>query len=326
MKRLELYVGKNGHYADIKSAIEAVPYHTPASIYIAQGIYTEKLFIDKKDIEIIGEGADETIISIAEGANTILEDGKKRGTFRTYTVFAGGESVVLKNLSIKNEAGDGRKVGQSIALYADADRLYGENIILDSYQDTLFIAPLPEKEREVGGFFGPRVYNERKMSRVYLRDSTIIGDIDFIFGGGDALFEHCILHSRNRGEEINGYVAAPSTEKESIGFVFADCKFVSQEGVAKESVYLARAWREYAKASFINCSYGEHIHREGFIAWNGKGEVDALASYQEYISDARQYRALSRRGSKPMNEQEACMRIEAIRRYFMDFMMLQPVD
>lgn len=318
MKRLELYVGKNGHYADIKSAIEAVPYHTPASIYIAQGIYTEKLFIDKKDIEIIGEGADKTIISISEGANTILEDGKKRGTFRTYTVFAGGERVVLKNLSIKNEAGDGRKVGQSIALYADADRLYGENIILDSHQDTLFIAPLPEKEREVGGFFGPRVYNERKMSRVYLRDSTITGDIDFIFGGGDALFENCILYSRDRGEEINGYVAAPSTDKDNLGFIFANCKFVSQEGIAKESVYLARAWREYAKACFINCTYGEHIHREGFIAWKGKGYADSKALYEEYTDDSTMKELLQKRAfpAKQISKEEAMIRIGELRKCF----------
>lgn len=318
MKRLELYVGKNGHYTDIKSAIEAVPYHTPASIYIAQGIYTEKLFIDKKDIELIGEGADKTIISIAEGANEILADHKKRGTFRTYTVFAGGESVILKNLSIKNEAGDGRKVGQSIALYADADRLYGENIILDAHQDTLFIAPLPEKEREVGGFFGPRVYNERKMSRVYLRDSTITGDIDFIFGGGDALFENCILYSRDRGEEINGYVAAPSTDKDNLGFVFASCKFVSQEGIAKESVYLARAWREYAKACFINCTYGEHIHCEGFIAWKGKGYADSKALYEEYTDDSTMKELLQKRAfpAKQISKEEAMIRIGELRKCF----------
>ena len=36
-------------------------------------------------------------------------------------------------------------------------------------------------------------------------------------------------------------------------------KAVSEDGVADESIYLARPWRDYGLAVFENCTYGQHI-------------------------------------------------------------------
>ncbi len=279
---LELIVGHSGYYDfySIQEALDQVPYGTQALVRVKKGIYREKLFCDKEDIAILGEGPEETVITFSDGAYEMLPEGRKRGTFRSYTAFFSGKRIHLAHLGIRNEAGDGRVVGQSVALYLDVRHSFLEDMHLWSHQDTLFLAPLPEKEFEVQGFLGPRCFSRRTLNDVIVKDSVITGDVDFIFGGSDALFSSCTCISLDRGEPINGYVAAPCGKKEGRGLVFSQCAFLS-EGCAAESVFLMRPWREEGKATFLSCTYGDHIHRQGFSHWTGK-EKDCSLTFSEF--------------------------------------------
>ena len=80
-----------------------------------------------------------------------MADGKKRGTFRSFTAFFSGEKLRLENITIQNSAGNGKDVGQAIALYLDVDSAELLNVNLYGAQDTFFLAPLPENEREKNG-------------------------------------------------------------------------------------------------------------------------------------------------------------------------------
>ena len=72
-------------------------------IRIRNGIYREKLLIEKKNISLIGEDADKTVIAWSDGAYFQHPDGKKFGTFWSYTVFLGGERAALKDLTVRND-------------------------------------------------------------------------------------------------------------------------------------------------------------------------------------------------------------------------------
>ena len=70
----------------------------------------------------------------------MLADGKKRGTFRSFTAFFSGEKLRLENITIQNSAGSGEEVGQAVALYLDVDsaelfnvNLYGLKILSFSH-------------------------------------------------------------------------------------------------------------------------------------------------------------------------------------------------
>ena len=139
---LTITVGESGNYHTIGEAVQAVPYSEPATIQILEGVYHEKLFIEKKNLCLKGRGMDKTIISFGDGANRILSDGKKCGTFRSQTVFLGGEHIEVSDMTIENSAGCGDVAGQALAVYADADEVLMENVRLSSRQDTLFLAPL----------------------------------------------------------------------------------------------------------------------------------------------------------------------------------------
>lgn len=192
------------------------------------------------------------------------EDGRKYGTFRTYTVLVDGDNVTFKNCTFENTSGPGEKVGQAIALYIDGDNIHLENCTLIGHQDTLFLAPLPEKEIIPGGFLGPKQFTPRFNRTIYFKDCVIEGGIDFIFGGATAYFNNCEFRNVEPG-----YVFAPSTpENIEVGFVATNCKFTATDEVPEGSCYIARPWRIHAKVQLENCYLGAHIHPLGWNDWN----------------------------------------------------------
>lgn len=248
---------------------------TPVTIYIGPGTYREQLLITRPKVTFIGAG-ESTVLVYGLGAFEEMPDGGKRGTFRTASVRIDAPDFTARNLTFQNDAGFGHTVGQALALYVDADRCFFENCRFLGSQDTLFTAPLPQKEAKPGGFKGPGELKPRIMGRHYYKDCFIQGDVDFIFGSATAWFEHCEIYSKKpgdrrppeSGEEVcYGYVTAASTFKDvPYGYVFNKCRLTSD--CPPHTIYLGRPWREYAKTVFLNCELGEHIHPLGWKDWD----------------------------------------------------------
>lgn len=209
-------------------------------------------------------------------AREIMDDGSKRGTFRSYTLLVDGDNICFKNCLFENTAGRGKDVGQAIALYLDGDGISLENCTLRGHQDTLFLAPLPDKEIIPGGFTGPKQFTERKRRTVHFKNCRIEGGVDFVFGGATAYFDSCEFVSVEEG-----YVFAPSTPADvEVGFVCRDCRFISDEAVADGSCFIARPWRNHGYVRLENCYLGEHINPACFDDW-GKTEAHETVRFSE---------------------------------------------
>jgi len=270
----------NGDYTTISEAINSIPEGKSETIYVKRGVYHEVLELKKDNITIKGEDKDSVIINYNNYANMIMEDGTKRGTFRSYTFLITSNNVTLENLTIENTSGYGQIYGQAVALYVNGDNFTCNNCNLYGRQDTLFTGPLPKKEKQPGGFTGPTKDLPKYVNRQLYSHCRIAGDVDFIFGSAIAYFEECDIICLNRGNNINGFVTAPSTyEGCKYGYVFKDCKIRSN--CPKESFYLGRPWRIYAKAVFIDCEIEGHIKKEGFHDWN-KPESHETSFFAEY--------------------------------------------
>lgn len=270
----------DGDYTTITEAIHSIPGDEPAVIWIKNGVYHEKLLIEKKNLTMIGEDAERTVITYHDGAYHTHPDGRTYGTFRSYTVFLGGERAELRNLTIANTAGDGDTAGQAIALYSDVDQGRFINIRLLGHQDTLFLAPLPEQPRTPGSFVGPRETAPRKPCEDYFKNCYIEGDVDFIFGGAAAAFCNCEIRSLSRGLPVNGYITAACTPKDQeFGFIFYQCHLVSNCGPG--TVFLGRPWREYAATAFLDCHMEEHILPQGWSRWCNRLDDDKTVRYFE---------------------------------------------
>jgi pectinesterase len=243
----------------------------------------EQIHISESNVTI-----ENKVFSGSHYAREMHPDGQKRGTFRSYTVLVDGDNVTFKNCVFENTAGRGEDVGQAIALYLDGDNITLENCVLRGHQDTLFLAPLPDKEIIPGGFLGPKQFTERKRRTFYFKKCRIEGGVDFIFGGATAYFDDCDFVSVEKG-----YVFAPSTPQDvEVGFVARNCRFIALDGVEDGSCFIARPWRNHGAVELVDCYLGRHIAEQGFDDW---GKLDAHStirffergSYGEGAGNAR---------------------------------------
>lgn len=219
------------------------------------------------------------IFSGAHYAREMHEDGKARGTFRSYSVLVDGNNITFRNCVFENTAGKGEDVGQALALYLDGDNITLENCTLRGHQDTLFLAPLPEKEIIPGGFLGPKQFTERTNRTFYFKNCRIEGGVDFIFGGATAYFDNCEFVSVE-----SGYIFAPSTPKDvKTGFVARNCRFTATKNVPDGSCFIARPWRDHAALEIVNCYLGKHINSAGFDDW-GKIHAHKTVRFTEQAS------------------------------------------
>ena len=268
----DIVVDKNGFgdYFTIQEAINAVPDYSHekiTTILVREGVYKEMVTIphNKFRIKISGQGADKTVLTYDKYAEKLWTDSDfKMGTSGSATIYMHSSYVTIEDMTIENSAGEGKEIGQAVAVFTDGDFIFFHRCRLIGNQDTLYTYGRYGKD---GG-----------IKRNYFLDCYIEGTTDFIFGPSIAYFENCTLHSKK-----NSYVTAASTLKgEKYGYVFKKCRLTAAEGIDK--CYLGRPWGAYAKTVFIECELGNHILPEGWHDWEKPGKPDTKKNsyYAEY--------------------------------------------
>ena len=252
----------SGDFFTVQEAVNAAPDYckqAATTIFIKDGVYKEKVTIpaNKWKLHLIGQSAENTVISWDDYAKKIGPTGHEMGTSATSTVFLYGQDFLAENLTIENTAGEGKDIAQACAITVDADRVAFINCRFLANQDT--------------------IYTYGKYQRQYYRGCWIEGTTDFIFGASTCWFEDCTILSKR-----DSYVTAASTpEGEKYGYVFKNCRLIHDEKTTK--VYLGRPWRPFAKTVFIDCELGDHIRKEGWHNWNKK-YAEKTSFYAEYGS------------------------------------------
>ena len=206
-----LIVAKDGtgDFTTVQTAIDAVPAgdRAPQIILVRRGSYHERVVVDRDNVRIIGEDAQDTVITWSACAHDLDATGKEKGTFLSFTFLVTGCNVTVENLTIRNDAGDGSIAGQAVAVYAAGDRGAWRNCRLIAHQDTLFCGPVMPK---IGTEIAPHSLAHAECvesvgdcplthSRQYFEICLIQGDIDVIFGPYRCWFENCELRMNARG-------------------------------------------------------------------------------------------------------------------------------
>ena len=262
----------SGDFTSIQQAVDSIPGggQAPTILLLRMDEYQERVVVNKDNVRIIGEARDRTVITARGCAKDLNPDGTERGTFLSATFMVTGNNVEVENLTIRNDAGDGRDVGQAVAVYAAGDRGVWRNVRMIAHQDTLFCGPLMKK---VENFIAPRKSQAECVesvgdcpvthSRQYFEDCFIQGDVDFIFGPYRCWFERCTLFMNARG---GLYTAANTPQEQPYGLVFRNCKLTGEceEGQA----FLGRPWRKFSRTVFLNCDMDEHVAPLGFNDWD----------------------------------------------------------
>ena len=281
--RYDIVVSPDGHgdFFTVQEAIDACPDYGHmhiTTIFIRKGTYRERVIIphNKFRLHISGEDAESTVITWNNYAEKIWPGFDfKVGTSGSATLYVHSSYVTFENLTFENTAGEGKPIGQAVAVFTDGDFLFFHKCRFIGNQDTLYTY----------GRFG----KDGGIKRNYYLECYIEGTTDFIFGPSICYFENCTIHSKK-----NSYVTAASTlPGQKYGYVFVDCKLTAAPGVDK--CYLGRPWGAYAKTVFIHCELGPHIAPEGWHDWEKEGKPDTkknsyYAEYQNYGPGASGFR------------------------------------
>ena len=274
LRYFHIVVSADGHgdYMTVQEAIDACPDYSHAEItdiLIRKGTYKEEVTIphSKFRLHIVGEDAENTVITYDKYAEQPWPGRDfKVGTSGSATIYIHASYITFENLTFENTAGEGKEIGQAVAVFTDGDFLFFKGCRFIANQDTLYTYGRYGKN---GG-----------IKRNYFLDCYIEGTTDFIFGPSIAYFEGCHIHSKK-----NSYVTAASTlEGQKYGYVFRNCSLTAAPGI--DCCYLGRPWGAYAKTVFIDCELGAHILPEGWHDWEKPGKPDTKKNsyYAEYGS------------------------------------------
>ncbi|KAL2245346.1 UNVERIFIED_CONTAM: Pectinesterase 2.1 [Sesamum indicum] len=261
----DLVVAKDGsgNYKTVAEAIAAAPDKSKKRyvVYVKKGTYKENVEVgkNKKNLMIIGDGMDSTIIT----GDLNVVDGST--TFKSATLAAVGEGFMLQDIRIQNTAGPEKH--QAVALRVGADKSVINRCRIDAYQDTLYAHSL----------------------RQFYRDSYITGTVDFIFGNAAVVFQKCKLVARKPMKSQKNMVTAQgrTDPNQNTGTSIQDCEIRASEDLepVKSSfpTYLGRPWKEYSRTVVMQSYIGDHIDPVGWSEWSGDFALKTLY-YGEYMN------------------------------------------
>ncbi|MFF9850910.1 pectinesterase family protein [Streptomyces litmocidini] len=233
-----LTVAKDGSapYTSVQKAVDAVPAGNTSRVVIRvkPGVYRETVKVPSNKphltIEGTGRSRKDTLIVEGHASGTPKPDGSGTyGTGGSATVAVEADDFQARNLSISNDFDEARNQNvnghQAVALRTAADRILLDGVIVSGDQDTLL---LDTAARDRTG-------------RVYVTDSYVIGNVDFVFGRATAVIDRSVLTLKKRWDGTSaGYVTAPSTPAGRNGFLIT--RSTVNGDVGSGGFFLGRPW------------------------------------------------------------------------------------
>lgn len=281
--------GANGAYKTIAEAIEKVP--SNSAIKILPGAYYEKLRITKPGISLIGTDPAKTIIFGYEAdtggidgnllvevnllpQGTVTEPGAaaKIPDAPTENCYFNAVNITFYNKGAEWNKQWGGSERRSIALaLKGVDKCYIDNCIFLGQQDTLYF----------------------RSGRIYMKNSYIEGDVDYICGGATTVFDNCHIYSLpyKNGDIIVAAAAADtgyaSTAEYANGFVFKNCLIQSDsdQEIASDGKRVALGRGTWAGGSataetstgkivYENCQISKAVNSKCWNDWDTVNTVD----------------------------------------------------
>jgi hypothetical protein len=248
--RLTVAADGSGDFCTVQGAVDQIePHRTrPAVIFIRKGNYHELVRIgrERQHVQLCGEERKGTVISYTNNERL------NPGWIQRSVLGVEGDDFVLENLTVQNTTP--YKGSQAEAVYINAERCVVRKVDVLSFQDTLNLS-----------------------GRVYVADSYIEGDVDYVWGYGTACFERCELRTMH-----DGYIVQARNPPDRGGYLFLDCKLTAAPEVKK--CWLARIETARFPAShvaFIRCGMGAHVLAPG---WQMTGAASEALRFEEFAS------------------------------------------
>ncbi|MEU4626962.1 pectinesterase family protein, partial [Actinoplanes sp. NPDC023801] len=213
-----------GKYRTVQAAIDAVGANNTSrqTITIKPGTYREIVTIPSSKPFITLRGGGDSSDDVVIVNNHSSAGGY--GTSGSATLFANGREFNATNLTISNDYGEG---SQAVAANLNADKLVFDNVRFLGAQDTLLV----------------------NSGRSYVKGGYVEGTVDFVFGGGTAVFNGTRVHEKRTS---GGPITAARTDAANpYGFLFYRCTIT---GATNNTTQLGRPWGPNAQVLFRESS------------------------------------------------------------------------
>ncbi|WP_083971693.1 pectinesterase family protein [Actinoplanes awajinensis] len=218
-----------GTYKTVQAAIDAVGTGNTSrkTITIKPGTYREIVTVPSTKPFLTLQGGGDSADDVVIVNNRSSAGGY--GTAGSATVTVSGKEFAATNLTVANDYGEG---SQAVAANLNADRLVFDNVRFLGAQDTLLV----------------------NTGRSYVTNSYVEGTVDFIFGGGTAVFNATkVYQKRTSGGPIT---AAKTDAAAAYGFLFYKSTVI---GAANNVTQLGRPWGAAAQVLYRESSLSATI-------------------------------------------------------------------
>jgi pectinesterase len=270
----------SGNYTTVQAAIDAAPAGSTSTytITIKPGTYRGTVTIpaNKPHLSLIGAGSSASAVVLVEhhASGATKPGGGTYGTAGSATVTIAAANTTVSNLTMANdfnEAASTLSAKQAVAVNTAGDRVQFSGVRILGNQDTLLVNASGTAVR-----------------RLYVRNSYVEGDVDFIFGAGTMVFQNGEVRSLSRGSSSNnGYITAAATNiGNRYGFLFWGTHLTSN--APAKSVYLGRPWHPggdvnaVAQVLYRGVTMDAHIRDDPWTDMSGFSWKDAR--FFEYSS------------------------------------------
>ncbi|MFM9694440.1 pectinesterase family protein [Streptomyces europaeiscabiei] len=226
----------SGQYTSVQKAVDAVPANNASRVVISvkPGVYREvvKVPANKPHVTIQGSGGSRKDTTIVYGNAAGMQKPGGSGTYGTpgsATVSIQSDDSQVRNMTVTNDfdeaANQSLNGHQAVALLTQADRIVLDGVIVNGDQDTL--------EMETAA--------KDRLGRVYVTNSYITGNVDFIFGRATVVVDKSVITLKKRWNGTSaGYIVAPSTAANHKGILINQSTVNGD--VTAGSFFLGRNW------------------------------------------------------------------------------------
>ena len=227
----------SGDFCSVQGAFDFVPSDSarPVVISVKRGTYREIVFVEnKRNITLRGEDRQGTLIAATNNENLQNKQGSK---VRALMSFENVSDLVIENLTLHNTTPQGGS--QAEALRIDpGERVIVRNSTFLSRQDTLLLT-----------------------GSVYVSDSYVEGNVDYVWGKGTAYFERVELKTVGRP----GWNVQARNPPERYGYVFVDSTLSADADVSGHLLGRIDATRfPGSHVAYVDCKMTSAVDPKGW--------------------------------------------------------------